>query len=210
MFNEGLNLSPERLRKLGEFLRLGLAQFILTVATFFFFSFYLGPELVPIVDKAASSIGIPIDDALLKTIEATPVAAFCVAAAGSLSSSALALPVLEARGWKDLPEGAAAPQYIIAAGTCRGADPGRFAVSGRGRFVADGDIALLAFKATVGCCAVLFLGSRVLRVAFDAAAAARSTETFVAATLLVAIGMGRPPRLLVCRRRRMPSPRAFY
>ena len=43
LFNEGLNLSPERLRKLGEFLRLGLAQFILTVATFFFFSFYLGP-----------------------------------------------------------------------------------------------------------------------------------------------------------------------
>ena len=43
LFNEGLNLSPERLRKLGEFLRLGLAQFILTVAVFFFFSFYLGP-----------------------------------------------------------------------------------------------------------------------------------------------------------------------
>ena len=113
LFNEGLNLSPERLRKLGEFLRLGLAQFILTVATFFFFSFYLGPELVPIVDKAASSIGIPIDDALLKTIEATPVAAFCVAAAGSLSSSALALPVLEARGWKDLPEGAAALSILL-------------------------------------------------------------------------------------------------
>ena len=52
LFNEGLNLSPERLRKLGEFLRLGLAQFILTVAVFFFFSFYLGPELVPIVDSS--------------------------------------------------------------------------------------------------------------------------------------------------------------
>ena len=64
-------------------------------------------------------------------------------------------------------------------------------VAGGGSAVADGDIALLAFKATVGCCAVLFLGSRVLRVAFDAVAAARSTETFVAATLLVAIGMGR-------------------
>ncbi len=192
LFNEGLNLSPERLRKLGEFLRLGLAQFILTVAVFFFFSFYLGPELVPIVDRAASSIGIPIDDALLKTIEATPVAAFCVAAAGSLSSSALALPVLEARGWKDLPEGAAALSILLlqdlAVAPILVALP---LVAGGGSAVADGDIALLAFKATVGCCAVLFLGSRVLRVAFDAVAAARSTETFVAATLLVAIGMGR-------------------
>ena len=32
-------------------------------------------------------------------------------------------------------------------------------VAGGGSAVADGDIALLAFKATVGCCAVLFLGS---------------------------------------------------
>ena len=59
LFNEGLNLSPERLRKLGEFLRLGLAQFILTVAVFFFFSFYLGPELVPIEIKRRRRSAFP-------------------------------------------------------------------------------------------------------------------------------------------------------
>lgn len=189
LFNEGLNLSPERLRKLGEFLKLGLAQFILTVAVFFFFSFYLGPELVPIVDKI---VPFPIDDALLKTIEATPVAAFCVAAAGSLSSSALVLPVLEAKGWKDLPEGAAALSILLlqdlAVAPILVALP---LVAGGGSAVGDSDIALLAFKATIGCGAVILLGNRVLRVAFDAVAAARSTETFVAATLLVAVGMGR-------------------
>ena len=92
LFNEGLNLRPDRLKDLGRFFKLGLAQGLLTVGVFFFFSFYLGPLLLPLVETVAPSL----DGELLYAIRATPVAAFCVAAAGSLSSSAFVLPV---PGW---------------------------------------------------------------------------------------------------------------
>jgi hypothetical protein len=52
------------------------------------------------------------------------------------------------------------------------------------------ELGLLAAKATFGFGSVLAVGSVVLRYVYDAVAAARSTETFVAATLLVAVGMG--------------------
>ena len=53
-----------------------------------------------------------------------------------------------------------------------------------------GALGLLAAKATFGFGGVLAVGSLAFRYAFDFVAAARSTETFVAATLLVAVGMG--------------------
>ena len=49
-------------------------------------------------------IGIPIDDALLRPILSSPVEAFCIAAAGALSSSAFVLPVLKQKGWEERPE----------------------------------------------------------------------------------------------------------
>ena len=52
-------------------------------------------------------------------------------------------------------------------------------------------LGLLAAKATFGFGAVLWACSYLLRLAFELVASARSTETFVAATLLVAVGMGR-------------------
>ena len=110
LFNEGLNLSPERLRKLGAFFKLGLAQGLVTVAVFFFFSFYLGPLLLPAIETL---VPFALDDDLLAAMRATPVAAFCVAAAGSLSSSAFVLPELERRGWKNAPEGVAALSILL-------------------------------------------------------------------------------------------------
>ena len=45
-------------------------------------------------------------------------------------------------------------------------------------------------NATFGFGGVLFVGGVVLRNVFQVVASARSTESFVAATLLVAVGMG--------------------
>ena len=188
LFNEGLNLSPERLRKLGAFFKLGLAQGLLTVGVFFFFSFYLGPILLPIVEERVPFL----DENLMAAMRATPVAAFCVAAAGSLSSSAFVLPELERRGWKDAPEGVAALSILLlqdlAVAPLLVLLP---LVAGDGSALGNADLAVDAAKATLGVGAVLAGGNVVLRWAFDAVAASKSTETFVAATLLVAVGMGR-------------------
>ena len=51
-------------------------------------------------------------------------------------------------------------------------------------------LGLLVAKATFGFGGVLALGSVVLRQLFEVVASSRSSETFVAATLLVAVGMG--------------------
>ena len=52
------------------------------------------------------------------------------------------------------------------------------------------ELALLVAKGTFGFGAVLAAGSVVLRQIFSVVASTRSSETFVAAALLVAIGMG--------------------
>ncbi|KAH8050593.1 solute:proton antiporter [Aureococcus anophagefferens] len=140
LFNEGLNLSPDRLKALGAFFRLGAAQLLLSVATFFFFSFYLGPKILPGVETLLPQL----DDTILQAdLAVAPLLVLLPLVAGA------------------------------------GASPG---VEG---------LELLAFKATIGFGGVLALGNQVLKVAFDLVAEARSTETFVAATLLVAVGMGR-------------------
>jgi Kef-type K+ transport system membrane component KefB len=55
---------------------------------------------------------------------------------------------------------------------------------------------MLVAKATLGFGAVLAAGSYVLQYIFDIVAAARLTETFVAATLFVAVAMGQAPDFL--------------
>jgi Kef-type K+ transport system membrane component KefB len=51
-------------------------------------------------------------------------------------------------------------------------------------------LGILAFKATVGFGAVLALASVALRKVFQIVASSRSSQSFVAASLLVAVGMG--------------------
>ena len=186
LFNEGLNLSPERLRDLGSFLKLGASQLAISIALFFFGTLIGGPLILQDVER----VGIPLDDAILRPILSSPVEAFCIAAAGALSSSAFVLPVLKQKGWEERPEGiaslsilllqdlAVAPLLVILP-----------LVAGTGP-QSGGALGLLAAKATFGFGGVLAVGSLAFRYAFDFVAAARSTETFVAATLLVAVGMG--------------------
>ena len=80
LFNEGLNLSPERLRDLGSFLKLGASQLAISIALFFFGTLIGGPLILQDVER----IGIPLDDAILRPILSSPVEAFCIAAAGAL------------------------------------------------------------------------------------------------------------------------------
>ena len=102
LFIEGLNLSSDRVQKLGSFFQLGLAQFLFSIGAFFFSTLLIGPQLLPAVEAY-----IPLDDTLLRPILSSPVEAFCIASAGALSSSAFVLPVLKQKGWEERPEGTA-------------------------------------------------------------------------------------------------------
>jgi Kef-type K+ transport system membrane component KefB/Ca2+-binding EF-hand superfamily protein/voltage-gated potassium channel Kch len=186
LFNEGLALSPSRIRKLTSFGKMGLGQLLLSINLFFFGTILGGPFVLQIADQ----MGFPLDDTLLRPILSSPVQAFCIASAGALSSSAFVLPVLKAKEWEDKPEGiaslsilllqdlAVAPLLVILP-----------LLAGLGPQTST-ELAVLVAKATFGFGAVLALGSVILNYVFEIVAAARSTETFVAAALLVAVGMG--------------------
>ena len=185
LFIEGLNLSPDRLEKLGSFFQLGVSQMLLSIGFFFFSTLFLGPQLLTFFE-----FFIPLDDQLLRPILSSPVTAFCIAAAGALSSSAFALPVLKEKGWEGRADGiaalavlllqdlAVAPLLVIIPLLAGSGPQDNFS------------FLLLVAKATFGFGGVLALGSVVLRQLFEVVASSRSSETFVAATLLVAVGMG--------------------
>ena len=185
LFIEGLNLSPDRLEKLGSFFQLGVSQMLLSISFFFFSILFLGPQLLTFFE-----LFIPLDDELLRPILSSPVTAFCIAAAGALSSSAFALPVLKEKGWEGRADGiaalavlllqdlAVAPLLVIIPLLAGSGPQDNFSLG------------LLVAKATFGFGGVLALGSVVLRQLFEVVASSRSSETFVAATLLVAVGMG--------------------
>ena len=144
----------------------------------------------PILIRYIQEIGLPLDLKILKPIFENPTKAFVIASAGALSSSAFVLPFLKQKGWEERPEGiaglsilllqdlAVAPLLVVLP-ILAGAGPQSAA-----------ELSVLVFKATVGFGAVLAAGSYLLRYVFDVVASARSTETFVAAALLVAVGMG--------------------
>ena len=186
LFNEGLSLSPERIKELGRFTGLGVVQLLINIALIFIGTFWGGPVIVNYVQE----MGIPLDVSLLRPLFENPVESFCIAAAGALSSSAFVLPVLKQKKWESKPEGvsglsilllqdlAVAPLLVIIP-----------LIAGSGPSSST-ELGLLVAKATLGFGFVLVVGSYILRYVFEIVAAARSTETFVAAVLLVAVGMG--------------------
>lgn len=193
LFVEGLNLSPERLKELGSFFSLGATQLLFSVGIIFFGLFLGGPLLFQVV----SSPNIPIDPLLMQLLE-QPVVAFAIAAAGALSSSAFVLPILKEKGWEDRPDGIAALSILLlqdlAVAPLLVLLPLLATVEGVGNAGGEGAdpiaLGVLAFKATVGFGGVLSLASVLLRKVFEAVATSRSSQSFVAASLLVAVGMG--------------------
>lgn len=190
LFSEGLNLSPERLSALRAFSGLGVLQ-ILTSMGLFFFGILLGG---PIVVNYIAPV-IQMDDFIYQ-IFSSPVEAFCIAAAGALSSSAFVLPVLKEKKWEDKPEGIAALSILLlqdlAVAPLLVILP---LLAGSGP-QSSTELGVLVLKGTVGFGAVLAIGSVLLKYVFDVVAAARSTETFVATALLVALGMGQAAEYL--------------
>ncbi|KAL7480697.1 hypothetical protein ACHAW6_006362 [Cyclotella cf. meneghiniana] len=196
LFVEGLNLSPERLRELGSFFSLGATQLLLSVGVIFFGFFLGGPLLFQVV----SNPNVPIDPLIVQLLE-QPVVAFAIAAAGALSSSAFVLPILKEKGWEDRPDGVAAlsilllqdlavaPLLVILPLIAELEGVG-ISSSGEGGGADPIQLGILAFKATVGFGAVLALASVALRKVFQIVASSRSSQSFVAASLLVAVGMG--------------------
>ena len=61
LFVEGLNLSPERIKKLGSFFSLGSVQILFSMGVIFFSTLWLGPLLLPLAEQF-----VPIDDALVR------------------------------------------------------------------------------------------------------------------------------------------------
>lgn len=185
LFNEGLNLSPDKIKELGSYYGLGALQLLNTMALFFFGIVVIGPLILEYIAPFT-----PIDGEVLRQIIDTPTQAFCIASAGALSSSAFVLPVLKQKRWENRPEGIAALSVLllqdIAVAPLLVVLP---LIAGSGP-QSGGELGVLVAKATLGFGAVLAAGSVALRYVFDIVAAARSTETFVAAALLVAIGMG--------------------
>jgi len=185
LFNEGLGLSPDRIVALQKYSKLGLLQIMFSMALFFFGTLIAGPYILTFLEPV-----IPLDDTLLRPILSSPVQAFCIASAGALSSSAFVLPVLKSKGWEDRKEGVAglsilllqdlavAPLLVLLP-ILAGSGPQTLAEFG-----------ILISKAVFGFGGVLIAGRYALAKVFDYVAEAKSTETFVAAALLVVIGMG--------------------
>lgn len=191
LFNEGLSLSFERIDRLKQFGNLGVIQIMISMAAFFFGTLLIGPFALQYLEPV-----IPLDDGLLRPILSNPVQAFCIASAGALSSSAFVLPVLKEKNWEDRQEGiaglsilllqdlAVAPLLVILP-----------VLSGSGPQTAP-EFGILIAKAVFGFGGVLIAGRYILSYVFELVATARSTETFVAAALLVVIGMGQIADLL--------------
>ena len=183
LFIEGLNLSPARIKKLGSFFQLGVAQVLASIGFIFASTLLIGPQLLPGLERF-----IPLDDALLRPVLSSPVEAFAIAAAGALSSSAFVLPVLKQKGWESRADGTAALAVLLLQDLA--VAPLLIILQLNGGGPDAEPLGILVAKATFGFGGVVAVGSVLLRQIFNIVAASKSTETFVAAALLVAVGMG--------------------
>lgn len=180
LFSEGLEVSTPRLKKLANFLPLGLAQISLVTGV-------LTAAFLTGVPQILGQF-LPLDQSLINIQR--PAEAVVLAFAGALSTSAFIFPVLKERGWEEEESGEAATSILLL----------------QDLMVApllvllpylvgenDTDFAAIGFltaKATLGFGAIMYGASFVLRRLFALVAQTQSTETFVALCLLVSAGMG--------------------
>ena len=180
LFSEGLEVTRPRLRKLVNFLPLGLAQISLVTGV-------LSAAFVTGVPEMLGRF-LPLDQTLLDIHR--PAAAIVLAFAGALSTSAFIFPVLKERGWEEEESGEAATSILLLQDLLVAPLlvllP--FLVSETATdYTAFG---YLTLKATLGFGAIMYGASFILQRLFALVAQTQSTETFVALCLLVAAGMG--------------------
>jgi Kef-type K+ transport system membrane component KefB len=175
LFSEGLEVSSARLRKLANYLPVGMAQISLTTGI-------ITAALLGLGQCASANSGfMNIKD---------PIQACILAITCTLSTSAFIFPVLKERGWEEEQSGAAATTILLLQDLLVapllvllpylvGSGPTDY-----------GAITFLTAKATVGFGGVVYAGSFFLRALFKLVSKTRSAETFVALCLLVSAGMG--------------------
>ena len=163
LFVEGLNLSPERIKKLGTFFSLGAAQLLLSIGVLFFGTLVGGPLLLPLLEQF-----VPLDDALIRPLLERPVEAFTIAAAGALSSSAFVLPVLKQKGWEQSPDGLAMLSILLLQDLAVAPLLVLLPIAAGSGPQTSGELGILVAKATFGFGGVLVLGSQVRQMACPA------------------------------------------
>lgn len=186
LFEQGLELTVDRLKSLSRYaFGMGSLQVVLCTAAFFIFPFIGGVQFLEvIVGSQPAVVDITrVDEALV------------IGAALSLSSSAFVLKVLQEKGQLSSRFGAASLGILllqdIAVVPLLVLLP--IIESNSGPMPLSAQLTLLGgtfLKAIFGLSGILFIGGRFVRFLFQLVAQTRSSETFVALCLLVALGTG--------------------
>lgn len=179
LFSEGLEVTQPRLKKLTNYLPLGIAQISLVTAVI------TGVFMSDLPEWTATVFAI--DPTLLGI---PPTEAVVLALIGCLSTSAFIFPVLKERSWEDEESGEAATSILLLQDLL--VAPLLVLLPYLAGDTATDYLAIgfLTAKATLGFGAVLYVGSLVLQNVFRVVSTAQSSETFVALCLLVSAGMG--------------------
>ena len=185
LFEQGLELTVDRLKSLSKFaFGMGTLQVALCTAAFFTFPFVGGVQFLEFfMGSTAAVVDITrIDEALV------------IGAALSLSSSAFVLKILQEKGQLATRFGAACLGILllqdIAVVPLLVLLP---IIETSGPMPLSAQAALLGatfLKAIVGLGSILVVGGGIVRFLFSLVAKTRSSETFVALCLLVALGTG--------------------
>ena len=185
LFEQGLELTVDRLKSLSRFaFGMGTLQVALCTGAFFTFPFVGGVQFLEFfMGSAASVVDITrVDEALV------------IGAALSLSSSAFVLKILQEKGQLATRFGAACLGILllqdIAVVPLLVLLP---IIETSGPMPLSAQVALLGatfLKALLGLGGILVVGGGIVRFLFSLVAKTRSSETFVALCLLVALGTG--------------------
>lgn len=186
LFEQGLELTVDRLRALKTYaFGMGVWQVLLSTAAFSLFPFIGGVKFLEVFVRANSEL-----------VEITRVdEAVVIGAALSLSSSAFVLKVLQEKNQLGTKFGAASLGILllqdIAVVPLLVLLPILENSSGPVSIVEQATLLGVVFlKAFVGLGGILYIGGALVKFLFSLVAQTKSSETFVALCLLVALGTG--------------------
>uniref|UniRef100_A0A7R9U8T7 RCK N-terminal domain-containing protein n=1 Tax=Pinguiococcus pyrenoidosus TaxID=172671 RepID=A0A7R9U8T7_9STRA len=192
LFEQGLELTLDRLRNLAKYaFGLGFLQMLLCTIAFGLFPFMRGVDLLEVVFRSPPDlVGIT-----------RPDEALIIGSALSLSSSAFVLKVLQEKGLQNTRTGAASLGILLLQDLA--VVPILVLIpiieaqlSGTGNVLSTAELAQSAAASLGALTLVLGGGSLILRRVFDMIASTRSTDAFVAMSLLVGLGMGKVTSML--------------
>mmetsp|Transcript_29959 Transcript_29959/g.72645 ORF Transcript_29959/g.72645 Transcript_29959/m.72645 type:complete len:1007 (+) Transcript_29959:13-3033(+) len=210
LFSEGLEVTTARLYKLTNYLPLALAQVSLTTGILTFSLLSVGRVVInnggsgiigggddpsSYVDSILNGNFDDLISNLLINIQ-DPIQACVLAVTCALSTSAFIFPVLKEKGWEEEPSGEAATTILLLQDLLVAP---LLVVLPLVVNVGPTDynaIGFLTAKATIGFGSVVLVGSFLLQKLFRLVSQTRSSETFVALSLLVSVGMGEIARIL--------------